>query len=645
MLDMASEVWLHEDGTNLRVGVHHTGVANGYMWLVFDTTDNGGSAPQTDDRAFLIGTGMNRGQTQEYVGTGSTWTLTGSTWSGTSAQNGSADDCEWSIPLTRLGITPGNARTIGFAIAWVSSTNTEVSWPSGSSRSNPGTWPDLSSPDAWTLTGNVPPAGWTGFAPTVTNDSTPDCSIQVVDATLGLDVSTAQYRCSTDGGSTWSAWAAAACTGSDGTMSPQTLTASGVPLLVSLTANRVQFRVYDMGGAAGESAACAVAIDTVVPTPWAGFSPVATVTNTLAPNCTITIRDAGSGLGVATAQYQYSTNGGSSWSGWIGASCTGTSGTTATQTVTAYAVPFLQNSLTANRIRFRVNDLAGNTAASASYTVPIDANVFGMPVNGDFEFGNPGSVPVAWVSSTSTDYGGGSGTFANTCEVINYSRFHGTQSARGQIQLAAYTSGRAYSAEQVMRTSSALDLTGISRIDLAMLGTAAGQSGTTPSSWDHSVSLRFSDGVNPVQTVTLWRTTNSGTTDTRTGTAVGADGATWSVYQVTVPGGLNLANTTLSVVWRVSAVTAGTDTVFSCQSQIDWMRVWDTVPPASAASVPGNAWSDGLSRDVSFLATDSVGLASVQLWSRLDHGAALARGRRTRRARRSARPSRARSTH
>lgn len=623
ILNDSTEVFVHENGVNLYVGARRIGTASGFIWLTFDTNNNGGTAPQTDDRAFLVGTGTyNRGQIDEYVGNGTAWTHVGASgwWGWSWLQAGPSDHCEWQIPLTKLGISPGSAKTLGMAMTFIAfSDGVQYPWPSGTSYTSPDTWPDLSSFDNWTLPGNTIPAGWSGFTPTATNTATPNCSVQVSDGTLGLDVSTAQYRYSTNSGVTWSSWAAAACTGSDGTTAPQTLTASSVPLSVSTSTNRVQFRISDTGGALGESQSYAVAVDTVAPTPWAGFFPVSTITNTLAPNCGITIRDAGIGLTVTSAQYRYSTNGGSSWSGWGSAACTGANGTTVVQTITAYAVPFLQNSLTANQIQFRISDVAGTTATSGSYTVPIAASTFGLPLNGDFEFGADGAVPLSWATSSYVNQPVGDYAQFSGSQIVTYSYYHLLQCTYGEMQIALYRSGRAYVAEHELRTSTPCNLSGTTRIDLAMSGINTAFTGTTPSVWDIGIALRFTDG-STTQTVYLYRYTNTGTVDARTGSATGTDGSSWGLYEVTVPGGLDLSHTTVSVVWRATATTAGTDSTLRCWSRVDWIRAWDAVPPASSASVSDSAWSSGLTRSISFLATDYVGLASVQLWKRSDTG-------------------------
>ncbi|HUV94082.1 MAG TPA: hypothetical protein VMX14_04540, partial [Anaerolineae bacterium] len=84
--------------------------------------------------------------------------------------------------------------------------------------------------------------------------------------------------------------------------------------------------------------------------------------------CTVRVLDEISGLNVNSARYRFSTDGGDSWSDWLVAACTGISGTTEVQTITASAVPFGRPSETANRIEFQIADMQGY-ASTATYTV------------------------------------------------------------------------------------------------------------------------------------------------------------------------------------------------------------------------------------------------------------------------------------
>jgi uncharacterized protein YkwD len=107
------------------------------------------------------------------------------------------------------------------------------------------------------------------------------------------------------------------------------------------------------------------ATDTTAPAGWASFAVVKPAGNSFR----VTVRDSGSGLAPATAQFRYSTNGGGTWSAWQTAGCTGSQGATTTQQL---ATPALSLSPTAgqNRVQFQVKDVAGNTGTSPAFTPP-----------------------------------------------------------------------------------------------------------------------------------------------------------------------------------------------------------------------------------------------------------------------------------
>ena len=112
-------------------------------------------------------------------------------------------------------------------------------------------------------------------------------------------------------------------------------------------------------------------IDELPPGPWANFTPTDWAASQT-PAVSVQVRDSQSGLNVATAQYAYSTNGGATYSAWLPATATGSSGSTVTQTVSVAAVPFNQDSATQNKVKFRISDMAGNQSESPVYTVQID---------------------------------------------------------------------------------------------------------------------------------------------------------------------------------------------------------------------------------------------------------------------------------
>lgn len=115
-------------------------------------------------------------------------------------------------------------------------------------------------------TDNTAPGNWAGFSPSgwVTASQTANVSMQVQDAESGLNSATAQVGYSTNGGVSYS-WIAAAVSGSNGSTSPETISAS-VPFGQSSgTLNRVQFRISDRSGNVGTSPEQLVRIDTAPP--------------------------------------------------------------------------------------------------------------------------------------------------------------------------------------------------------------------------------------------------------------------------------------------------------------------------------------------------------------------------------------------
>jgi hypothetical protein len=121
------------------------------------------------------------------------------------------------------------------------------------------------------------------------------------------------------------------------------------------------------GNVSGDLTTTVTLSDTTAPTGWRDFAPEWWDGGSL-PTCTIRVFDEISGLNVDSARYRFSTDGGVSWSDWLVATCTGISGTTEIQTITASSVPFGQPRATANRIEFQIADVKGHTS-TAIYTV------------------------------------------------------------------------------------------------------------------------------------------------------------------------------------------------------------------------------------------------------------------------------------
>lgn len=94
---------------------------------------------------------------------------------------------------------------------------------------------------------NVQSSNWgAGTSPTVTATAQ--------DTLSGLQPAYAYYRYSTDGGSNWSSWISTGCTGSFGTTSAQTITATSVAFGQNNTNNKIQFGIYDGADNFGTSA-------------------------------------------------------------------------------------------------------------------------------------------------------------------------------------------------------------------------------------------------------------------------------------------------------------------------------------------------------------------------------------------------------
>lgn len=119
------------------------------VWL--DTYNNGGASPKTDDY-MLNKYHLDGSPTIEDKGTGSSWNvvtqsgwieaLTGDDWSSNVGQ------IEFAVSFSKLGITQGVMKTIGFGIAFGELQNpynpsSIWSWPANSNYMNPNSWADL----------------------------------------------------------------------------------------------------------------------------------------------------------------------------------------------------------------------------------------------------------------------------------------------------------------------------------------------------------------------------------------------------------------------------------------------------------------------------------------------------------------------
>jgi hypothetical protein len=106
---------------------------------------------------------------------------------------------------------------------------------------------------------NIQPTEW------VTTTQAPTVYASAIDTGSGLNVTSAEYRFSTNGGEPWSAWQPAAISGSIGATTQQTITATNVLFNADSAANNlIEFRVADMMGNVGVAQGI-IKIDTTPP--------------------------------------------------------------------------------------------------------------------------------------------------------------------------------------------------------------------------------------------------------------------------------------------------------------------------------------------------------------------------------------------
>lgn len=117
--------------------------------ICIDTNYDGGFAPQPDDMKLHMSLGSN-----EKVGNGSYWTST--PVSGWTSTMGFQYTHEIRIEFSKLRITPGSARALGFCI-WIYWSSGSAIYPDTADKDVPYTWTLMSSTDNWTEPISEPP--------------------------------------------------------------------------------------------------------------------------------------------------------------------------------------------------------------------------------------------------------------------------------------------------------------------------------------------------------------------------------------------------------------------------------------------------------------------------------------------------------
>lgn len=264
------------------------------------------------------------------------------------------------------------------------------------------TWPNLTyDPPGVSKIDTSAPSSWASFSPEGwQRHQAPACMVSASDNASGLDVTTAQYRYSTNAGGNWSVWANASCSGTNGTIAPQNITATMVPFgMDSGTDNLVQFRIKDLMGNLGTSPSYVVKTDSVPPDGWSLSSPLGWYTADQRPNVYATVNDDLSGPSNRTLSAELSRDGGMSWTTVPDVNSSSPSGENPI-TITARAVPFDNDSGLANYIRFNASDIAGNWNVSPPFLVKIDSTPPPTPSMAlEPQFTNGTSNMISWNAS------------------------------------------------------------------------------------------------------------------------------------------------------------------------------------------------------------------------------------------------------
>ncbi|MCK5793471.1 MAG: hypothetical protein KAH12_02110, partial [Anaerolineales bacterium] len=137
---------------------------------------------------------------------------------------------------------------------------------------------------------------------------------------------------------------------------------------------------------------------------WVNFQPSEWQTSQTV-DCTISVRDQGSGLAISSARYSYSNDAGNTWSNWTEASCSGAAGSTAEETISVVGVTFEQDSGVAdyNLIKFRISDLEGHTSESGIRVVHIDTAAPELTLAPIVSAVTTNSASVSWNTSEEAD--------------------------------------------------------------------------------------------------------------------------------------------------------------------------------------------------------------------------------------------------
>jgi hypothetical protein len=156
--DYDCTAYVKQDGSNLYIACDipdptiETDLGLDRIWIYLDVEHNGGTKPQTDDIGFRID---RDGTTKELNGTGTGFQYTVVTdWTGGAYSTSAWWQVEYSISYSKIGVTAGQAKTLGicfYTYDHTGGTPKRGEWPSGSNSQSPNTWADLTFPTLATI--------------------------------------------------------------------------------------------------------------------------------------------------------------------------------------------------------------------------------------------------------------------------------------------------------------------------------------------------------------------------------------------------------------------------------------------------------------------------------------------------------------
>ncbi|MBF0433332.1 MAG: T9SS type A sorting domain-containing protein [Fibrobacteria bacterium] len=219
---------------------------------------------------------------------------------------------------------------------------------------------------------------WQGFSPgTAINTGAPDCQVQVkTDFDGGLDPASVECYYTVapvvNYNTKWIKHDNVTATGTKGTKNWVTITAKRVPFnQASATQNKIMFKIKDVYPYQYHRNARTWKREykvNIASLDWTGLSNGGVVTS-LPADLSINIQNA-AGIDVSSVICEYSTDGGATWTTHQ-AECTGSTGSTAKETVSVKALPFVETVGMKNKIRFSIT--AGGTVLNSSeYAVNVN---------------------------------------------------------------------------------------------------------------------------------------------------------------------------------------------------------------------------------------------------------------------------------